>query len=185
MLHFITGNKSKFEEVQAILPDIVQVDINLPEVQDMDAHVVIKEKLTAALQSTNLSGEIIVEDTSIYVDCLNGFPGPLIKWFLGSVGNQGLADLVDKYNNDKVTVKTIIGHVDSSTDIHFFEGVVQGRIVSEKSLDGVAAFGWDKIFIPEGEALRYSEMRPERKREISMRTRAAQKLKEFLDSNNI
>jgi non-canonical purine NTP pyrophosphatase (RdgB/HAM1 family) len=180
MLRFVTGSANKFQEIQSVIPEIEQIEIDLPEIQDIDPHVIIEAKLKAALEHTEGEGEMIVEDTSVYLDCLNGFPGPFIKWFFGSMGNEGLADLVAKYKNDAATVKTIIGYTNSVGDIHFFEGVVRGRIVSVKEVVGVPAFQWDKIFIPEGETHRYSEMGQERKREISMRSLAAQKLKIFL-----
>jgi len=44
-IYFITGNKGKFAEVQAILGNVEQLDIDLPEVQDVDAHKIIEEKL--------------------------------------------------------------------------------------------------------------------------------------------
>ena len=53
-------------------------------------------------------GEIIVEDGSGEINCLNGFPGPLIKWFWKSLGNKGLADLVDKFNDKSIVAKSVI-----------------------------------------------------------------------------
>lgn len=84
MIYFITGNKNKFEEVRAILPDAEQLDIDLPEIQEIDAHGIIRAKLHAAF--AHEEGEFIVEDLSFYLECLNGLPGPLIKWFLKTIG---------------------------------------------------------------------------------------------------
>ena len=44
-LYFITGNKSKFGEVQSMLGNIEQFDIDLPEIQDIDAKNIIRAKL--------------------------------------------------------------------------------------------------------------------------------------------
>ena len=44
-MYFITGNKNKLKEVQAVLPDVEQLDIDLPEIQEIDAHEIIKNKL--------------------------------------------------------------------------------------------------------------------------------------------
>ena len=74
-IYFITGNKNKFEEVRAILPNIKQIEINLPEIQDIDPKKVIKEKLLQALN--HKKAEFIVEDTSLYLECLNGLPGQI------------------------------------------------------------------------------------------------------------
>ena len=76
-LHFITGNKGKLLEVQSILGDVTALDIDLAEIQSLDAHEIIKAKLDEARKHHN--GQFIVEDTSLYFEALNGLPGPLIK----------------------------------------------------------------------------------------------------------
>ena len=176
MLYFITGNKNKFEEVADILPEVEQLDIDLPEIQEINPHEIIKAKLQEAFK--HASGEFIVEDTSLYFDCLNGLPGPLIKWFMKTIGNKGLADLADKFKNDKAQAKTMIGYARSIDDIQFFEGVVEGKIVQPQEASG---FGWDPIFIPDGYTKTFAEMDKSEKNEISMRRMALNKLSEFLN----
>ena len=61
MLYFITGNKNKVAEAKAILGTVEQLDIDLPEIQELDARKIIKAKLLEAL--AHRSGEFIVEDT--------------------------------------------------------------------------------------------------------------------------
>jgi len=176
MLYFITGNKNKFEEVVAILPEVEQLNIDLPEIQEIDPHEIIKAKLTEAFKHT--SGEFIVEDTSLYLDCLNGLPGPLIKWFLKTIGNKGLADITEKFGNDKAQAKTMIGYATDRDDIHFFEGMVEGKIVQPEA---VSSFGWDPIFLPDGHSKTFAEMDKSEKNEVSMRRIALNKLSEFLN----
>src|SRR3989344_6958047 len=87
-IYFITGNKGKLAEVQSILGNVEGLDIDLPEVQSLDAHEIIKAKLEEAKK--HQTGEFIVEDTSLYFEALKGLPGPLIKWFMKTIGNDGL-----------------------------------------------------------------------------------------------
>jgi len=136
MIYFITGNKNKFEEVKAILPSIEQLDIDLSEIQEIDAKEIIRKKLLEALN--HAKGEFIVEDTSLYLDCLNGLPGPLVKWFLKKVGNNGLAEIVERMGNDRAEAKTIIGYAKNCEEIYFFEGTIKGRIVKPR---GKSKFG--------------------------------------------
>ena len=175
MLYFITGNKNKFAEVKAILPEVKQLDIDLPEIQDIDPHKIIKAKLQAAFD--HAQGEFIVEDTSLYLDCLNGLPGPLIKWFLQTIGNDGLSNLAEKLGNNKAIAKTIIGYAKNPEKVHFFEGVIKGKIVKPQ---GETTFGWDPIFLPDGYEKTFAQMDKEEKNKISMRRQALNKLKEFL-----
>lgn len=174
-IYFITGNKNKLEEAKAILGDVEQLDIDLPEIQDIDAKKIISAKLAEALEHKD--GEIIVEDTSLYLDCLNGLPGPLIKWFLKTIGNQGLAGLAEKFGNSKAEAKTMIGYAKSQKEIYFFEGSIKGKIIAPQ---GETNFGWDPIFQPDGFDKSFAEMGKEKKNNISMRRIALDKLKNFL-----
>src|SRR3989344_3037363 len=176
VLYFITGNKNKFSEVKAIIPIVEQLDIDLPEIQALDAKEIIRAKLLGALDYKK--EEFIVEGTSLYFDCLNGLPGPLIKWFMKTIGNKGLSDIAEKLANGKAQAKTMIGYAKEKDDIHFFEGVVEGKIVQPQVASG---FGWDPIFLPDGHTKTFAEMDKTEKNEISMRRMALDKLREFLD----
>lgn len=179
MLHFITGNKNKLAEVRAILGEgIGHLDIDLPEIQEIDAHEIIKAKLLEAYRHTD--GELIVEDTSLYLDCMNGLPGPFIKWFLQELGTAGLAELAERLGNNKATAKTIIGYARNRNDMLFFEGTAEGSIVKPKA---DSSFGWDPIFLPDGSDRTFAEMEKAEKNAISMRRKALDKLKEFLDTS--
>lgn len=178
MIYFITGSKYKFEEVKAILPGIEQLKMDLPEIQELDPHKIIQAKLEAAFVHSN--GEFIVEDTSVYMDCLEGFPGPLIKWLQQAVGNDGLVGITEKFENSRVIVKTIIGHAKNKDDIRFFEGTLKGSFIRPA---GESDFGWDSIFLPDGHDKTFAEMSLEEKNAVSMRGQAAKKLKEYLSTN--
>lgn len=178
MIYFITGNKNKFEEIKAILPQVERLEIDVPEIQEIDAHKIIRKKLESARE--HAKSEFIVEDTSLYLECLNGLPGPLIKWFIKTIGVDGLANIAAKMGNTAAEAKTIIGYANSSGKIRFFEGIVKGRIVFPR---GEKRFEWDQIFVPEGYDKTFAEMGMEEKNKISMRRVAVNKLKEFLDKN--
>jgi non-canonical purine NTP pyrophosphatase (RdgB/HAM1 family) len=176
VLYFITSNLGKFKEVKEIIPNIEMIDLDLAEIQELDAHIIIKQKLKLAIKKH--SGEFFCEDTSLYINSLNGFPGPLIKWLLKSIGDKGTALLVSKYKDKRAIAKTIIGYTNGS-DIKFFEGVLEGEIVFPK---GSGGFGWDKIFLPIGYNKTLGEMTLEEKNKISMRKIAFEKLRDFLKS---
>jgi non-canonical purine NTP pyrophosphatase (RdgB/HAM1 family) len=174
MLYFVTGNPGKLAEIKSLLPEVEQLDIDLMEIQDIDARNIIREKLTEARR--HQKGELLVEDTSLYLDCLNGFPGPLIKWLLGSIGDVGIFELAQRMGNDGAQAKTIIGHVDEHGTVSFFEGVLRGRIVKPHGDQG---FGWDRIFQPEGTERTFAAMSATEKNSISMRRRALQAFLEW------
>lgn len=177
-IYFVTGNEGKFSEVQALIPQVVRIDFDLPEEQTLDPQLVIKKKLDVA--RSQQQGALIVEDTSLYLDGLNGFPGPLIKWMLHAVGTKGVYDLAAAINNRYAVAKTVIGYDDGSGNIQFFEGSIDGQIVSPSGNDG---FGWDDIFRPNGIDETFAEMGDDLKPEFSMRTEACKKLKQYLEES--
>jgi non-canonical purine NTP pyrophosphatase (RdgB/HAM1 family) len=139
-LYFVTGNKNKYQELQALIPKSEMLDIDLPEIQDIDPKKIIKAKLLEASKQTD--SPCIVEDTSLYIDALGGLPGPLIKWFMKTLGNEGIADLVSRYTDSEAYARTIIGyHHNGRTE--YFEGEIVGNIVPARGENG---FGWDPIF---------------------------------------
>ncbi len=174
-LYFITGNKNKFNEVKHFLGEVEQLEIDLPEIQSINPKEIVEAKLKEALKHKD--GSFIIEDTSLYLSCLKGLPGPLIKWFLATIGRKGLFEIADKFSIYDAEAKTIIGYARNQNEISFFEGVIKGTIVEPKH---DSDFGWDPIFQPEGYSKTFAEMTKEEKTKISMRGQALKKLKEFL-----
>ncbi len=173
-LFFITGSKNKFAEVKALLPDVEQLELDLPEIQELDAHKIITAKLFEA--SKHLGNEYMVEDTSLYINGMNGLPGPLNKWFLQSIGPEGMYKLTQLFGA-AASAKTILGYADGKGSVRFFEGETTGTIVAPS---GESNFGWDGIFLPDGSTKTYAEMTREEKHAIGHRGKAVQAFKEFL-----
>ena len=177
-IYFITGNRNKFREIKEIIPTLKQLDIDLPEIQEVDPKKVIEAKLTEATKHTDKKN-IIVEDTSLYLDALNGLPGPLIKWYIQKLGVDGMYNMVEKLGNFNAQVITYIGFLDDKNQIHFFNGKLEGTVVPPT---GDFGFGFDPIFKPNGYDKTLGEMGLTEKNRISMRKIAAQKLRMYLNS---
>lgn len=175
-LYFITGNKGKLAEAKVIIPEIEGLDIDLPEIQGVAAHKIIEAKLKSAFEYQ--LGEFVVEDTSLYYEGLNGLPGPLVKWFLETVGTEGLYKLAKGFDTYEATAKTIVGYAKDPNSIQFFEGNIGGRVVEPRGEQG---FGFDPVFQPEGYNQTFAEMGQDEKNKISMRKAAFEKLKIYLE----
>ncbi len=86
---FVTGNAKKLEEVRAILGSAFPLrneKIDLPELQGEPEEVSIAK---CRLAQEKLPGAVIVEDTSLCFNALNGLPGVYVKWFLEKTGHAG------------------------------------------------------------------------------------------------
>lgn len=180
-IYFITGNIGKFKEVKEILRplEVKQLDLDLPEIQEIDSKKIIEDKLSRACEyykDNEKINEFFVEDTSLEIFSLKGLPGSLVKWFLKTLGNKGIYNLVEDNKDKGAIAKTLIGYKNQEGEIHFFKGILDGRISSPKG----EGFGWDPIFVPRGYEKTFGQMDEKEKNKISMRKQALQQFKEHL-----
>ena len=179
-IYFITSNKNKLNEVRQMFSDqkdiqIENLVVDLPEIQGLDPKEIISEKIKYAKKDKQLKNKkIFVEDTSLFLDSLNGFPGPLIKWYYLTHSPDKIHSIVK--DNPKALAKVSIGYYDGKT-IHIFSGDVKGKIVEPR---GKTAFDWDIIFQPKGYNKTFAEMGTIEKNKISMRKKAVLKFKKHL-----
>ena len=160
---------------------IEQIDIDLHEIQEIDSRKIIEHKLQEALK--HHKGEFIVDDSSLFLSCFKyKLPGPLIKWFNDTIGAQGIYDFCAKMGDCKARATTYIGYAKSDGDVIFFDGSLEGQIVQPK---GEYKFGYDPIFVPEGQAQTLSEMKAEGQFASSPRGVAIKKFKEYLIKQNV
>ena len=175
-LLFVTGNSNKVREMQSILQaDVMQLSLNLPEIQAIEIDDAIRSKAQRAYEE--VKAPVLVEDTGLSFVAWKGLPGALIKWFMDTVGSIGicrmLADETDRTAIAKCSFDLYDGH-----EHHLFSGAVRGRIAVEPR--GQDGFGWDDIFIPDGQDRTFAEMEAEEKNSISMRKIALDELRRFL-----
>jgi non-canonical purine NTP pyrophosphatase (RdgB/HAM1 family) len=176
---FVTGNKNKLKEVQKIMPEVEGLDLDLDEIQELDHRKVLEHKLEEAKKHRpNVS--LMVEDLSLEIDGMNGLPGPLIKWFLKSIGINGVCKMAKMFGNQEAMARLTFGFTDSNGENKYFEGIINGKIVEPR---GESDFGWDPIFVPDGFDKTFAEMGTEEKNKISHRRKALDKLKEYLKLN--
>ena len=178
-LTFITGNAGKAEELAryARIP-VVHQKIDLPEIQSLDPSEIVTQKAREAYRRINKP--VIVEDTSLIFSALGKLPGPLIKWFLQELGNEGLCKLINGYT-DRSAVAQVNFALYDGQEVVLFDGTTQGKIADQPKGDN--GFGWDPIFIPEGSTKTWGEMKPDEKQIDSMRLAALQKLEAYLHSH--
>ena len=176
-LYFITGNKHKFSEAKQIFPEIEQLDIDLIEIQSMDPKEIIAAKLQEALKQC--PGPLFCEDVSLSISAFQGFPGPLVKFWNKSGSNQERVQRVHTQPDHSTKVVCTIGYSDGK-EMHFFEGVVNGRIVMPRA---ASDFGFDPIFEVSGTGKTYAKMSLTEKNKCSHRYLALLELKKFLEKS--
>lgn len=156
---FATTNADKLRDAREILQlDIQGVALDLPEPQALDVAEVAAAKALAAREALgNPDLSVLVEDSGIVFGAWNGLPGALTKWFLGSVGNEGLLRmLMGEADRSARAVCAVAAALPEGGAPKVFVGEVEGRVADAPRGDG--GFGWDGIFVPEGGTRTYAEM---------------------------
>ncbi|MBT6761428.1 RdgB/HAM1 family non-canonical purine NTP pyrophosphatase [archaeon] len=177
-LYFITGNSHKFAEAKQIISDVEQVKLDLDEIQSMDPKEIIEHKLRHAMKQHK--GPLFCEDVSLCINALNGFPGPLVKFWNKSGSVENRVKRVHLSDDHRATVICTIGYFDGK-ETQFFLGSVEGKIVVPRENSD---FGFDPIFEVASSGKTFAEMTVEEKNKVSHRAIALSKLKYFLDSKN-
>lgn len=176
-LTFITGNaaKAKYLSDYSHLPVEYQ-KLDLPEIQSLDLKEVVLDKARRAYEA--VGSPVLVEDVSVTFHALKRLPGPLIKWFLETLGNTGLCKLLDGYDDRSARAEVMYGYCDGG-EVQVFHGSVEGHIALHPR--GETNFGWDPVFIPNGHTeTTWAEMTGDEKHATSMRRIALEALGEYL-----
>lgn len=175
-LVFITGNEAKAKYLTDYFNwPVDHQKLDLHEIQSLDLEEVVKEKAKAAYKI--IKKPVLVEDVSLVFKELKKLPGPLIGWFLDTLGNEGLIKLIKK--DRTAYAKVAFCYCDGKTT-RIFTGAREGTI--SKSAKGEMGFGWDPIFIPKGYNKTWAQMTDDEKHSTSMRKIALAKLKNYLDN---
>jgi XTP/dITP diphosphohydrolase len=194
---FATNNDHKVAEIQAAIGNSLEVislraagiDIEIPEPHDtLEANATEKSSTIHRLTGANCFSE----DTGLEVAALNGEPGVNSARYAGEHRSfeDNIEKLLNKLNAIAATTgqpfpsthrqarfRTVISLIWEGTE-HQFEGVCNGHILPAAT--GTGGFGYDPIFVPEGDNRSFSQMSLEEKNHYSHRRKAADQLVAFL-----
>ncbi|MCL4397078.1 non-canonical purine NTP pyrophosphatase [Candidatus Parvarchaeota archaeon] len=176
-IFYVTSNEGKFLEAKAMIPELKKLPLELDEIQSLDPLEIAKHKALTATKKTKKKN-LIVDDVSLYLEAFNyKLPGPLIKWFLLSVGSKGISDIAYKFNKYGALAVCTLCYIDSKGKIRIFTGKVKGKIV--KAINN-SNKSWDYVFLPNRKDKTFAEMSSYEKNLISHRGLAIKKLKKYL-----
>jgi XTP/dITP diphosphohydrolase len=173
-------NQGKLRELRVALPDwdldLLDVDAYPPEVGDS-----YYENARAKAIVGRLKGDpgawMIGEDSGIEVDGLDGRPGIESARFGGIDPVATLLDALHGVDNRRARYVAELVAISPEGQEYRGTGMLEGRIVDESR--GSEGFGYDPIFVPDGEERTVAELGNEWKRAHSHRARAA---RAFLDA---
>ncbi|KAF5254882.1 hypothetical protein FANTH_378 [Fusarium anthophilum] len=178
----ITGNANKIADIKAILaPSGITVrnqSLDLPEIQGSIEEITIAKCRTAAEM---VGGPVVVDDTALCFNAMNGMPGPYIKYFLEALGPEKLHLLLAGFSDKAAEAVATMGYCQGpGHEPVLFQGRIDGTIVPAR---GVMRYGWQTCFQPHGGGLTLAEMSDEEKHKISHLGVALQKFTTWLTMN--
>jgi len=175
---FITGNQNKADYLAKWLElPIEHHKLDLDELQSLNLEAVVEHKVRQAYDL--LQQPVLVEDVALTFTAMGRLPGTFIKWFLEELDQEGLCKLADGLEHRGAETRIIYAMYDGK-ELHMFEGKALGEIADRPR--GTNGFGWNPVFIPEGESRTYAEIPPHEVR-YNSRAQAIAKLKKHLETH--
>lgn len=180
---FATNNINKFNEAREVLAKnkmaLGMLRIKSLEIQSESLEEIAQASVIEAFRRYRLP--MVVEDAGLFVDALNGFPGPYAAYVYRTVGNQGLLRLMEGIDSRKAKFKSVVAYFSSELESPMcFEGTVTGEIVRrERKTTNKMGFGFDPIFKPDNSDKTFAQMNVAEKCKRSHRAAAFRKFAEW------
>lgn len=182
-----TGNAKKLAELRRILATVINGKrfdlIGLGDVprypEPVESGLTFAENaLLKAREAARHSGlPSLADDSGLTVDALSGMPGVFSARWAGRHGDDEanlrlvldqLADVADAHRGAAFVCAAALATADGRE--YVVEGRVAGHLTREPRGDG--GFGYDPIFVPEGDTRTAAQLSPQEKDAISHRGRA-------------
>jgi len=187
-LIFASNNKHKAEEIRLLLP----AHIRLLSLSDIGYHKEIEEtgktleenaRIKARTIYEEIKQPVFADDTGLEVEALGGKPGVYSARYAGIEGNSEanmkklLSEMKDKENRNAQFRCCIVLIINNQE--YLFNGIVRGTITH--SPRGSNGFGYDPIFVPEGDIHTFAEIPLCVKNTMSHRTLAVKQMIAFIN----
>jgi XTP/dITP diphosphohydrolase len=184
-----TRNAHKVVELRRILAgagaavDLVGTDSfpDLPDVAETGRTFADNALLKAREVASATGLPAVGDDSGLCVDALNGMPGIFSARWSGRHGDDAanlalllaqLGDVADDWRGARFVCAAALALPDGTSRVA--EGVLVGSLV--RAPRGSGGFGYDPIFVPDGDTRTTAELEPDAKDAISHRGRALRAL---------
>ena len=148
---YVTGNWAKIESAKKVLEPLgykvdnikmETIEIQADDVEEVAAY-------SAKWASNELKCDVLKNDSGLFIEALNGFPGVYTHYVDDTIGEDGVLKLLEGVENRNAYFKEVLAYCEYGKEPITFVGITKGKIALEKS--GEYGWSWDFIFVPEGE----------------------------------
>lgn len=189
-LCFATNNQNKLKEIQALLGNRFELvtlsDIGcFEEIPEPYETIQENAKAKSSYVREKYGIDCFADDSGLVVPSLNGEPGVHSAYYAGPQRSHddNINLLLNKLSGeeDRSAYFLTVISLSLGNEYYAFEGRAQGTIIHEKR--GTGGFGYDPVFIPDGQNRTFAEMTLAEKSQISHRSIAFAALVDFLDQH--
>ncbi len=178
----ITSNESKIKEISSILGEYkiktIPKAFEIEEARKDTLEEVSMLKATAAFEY--FRKPLLVDDTGIFFEAYQNFPGVVTRFIFEQIGFEGILKLLIGKRRGAYYKSCITFIAENITPITF-TGEFHGKIAEEPSKIVDTQFPYDSIFIPNNETVPRIELEYDKRIESSHRRKALMEFKDYLE----
>jgi XTP/dITP diphosphohydrolase len=109
-LRFVTTNEGKVREAREYLDGVSQFDYDYTEIQSDDLGAIAAR---GAREAHRACGDpVIVDDAGLFVDALDGFPGPYSSFVEDTLGVERVWEIAEREETRRASFRTVIAYCD-------------------------------------------------------------------------
>jgi len=149
---YVTGNKMKIRTAQEFLEPLgFEIDyIKLPDCPEIQADTTEEVAIfSSKWASEKLERSVLKNDSALVIPALKDFPGPYTKYVEETITEDGILKLMEGIKDRDAYWLEVLAYTEYGKETRTFTSITRGSIAYEK--DGEYGWGYDHIFIPEGE----------------------------------
>jgi XTP/dITP diphosphohydrolase len=174
-VYFATANKGKYEEAAEVARGfgirLKQLRFNKLEIQSDNLEEIASY---AARHAANVTRRpVVAEDAGLFINALQGFPGPYSAYVYQTIGYEGILRLMNRTKTRSAHFQAVAAFCTPGNTPTCFSGVVNG-VINLKAR-GSQGFGFDPIFMPLHHTQTFAELTLNEKNRFSHRAKAFEK----------
>jgi XTP/dITP diphosphohydrolase len=175
-VYFATRNVGKYAEAAQVAKGygirFKQLKLDKLEIQAVNLEEIAAYAARDAANETKRS--VVVEDAGLFIDALEGFPGPYSAYVYKTIGYGGVLRLMNDKKNRSAHFQAVVAFCRPGKSPSCFSGIIDGIVGSKAK--GNHGFGFDPIFMPKhGAGKTFAELTITEKNRFSHRAKAFSK----------
>lgn len=149
-IYFITANRLKFQIAQKVFKNsgflLKQKTLETPEIQSHDLGEIAA--YSASWAAAQLKHPVFLTDAGCFIEALNGFPGPFLKYTNHYLKAEDYLKLMTGQKNRQAVFKECLAYCEPGKSPELFFSQAIGKISMKSGKHGSTSI--NEVFLPNG-----------------------------------